>query len=146
MLREYQLLIPTVLNDHEPVPSALRMEIEHSLCDRFGGFTRQMGLEGAWRAPNGTIIRDRLDGYLIAATDPSVVIRTAAEIGGVLSQQAVYLRLPDMTAVIVQAQHAGSVPVAALVANHGNGGPTMTRYWGTAHSQATARPERSVSG
>lgn len=122
MLREYQLLIPILLNDHQPVPAAIRLWIEQRLCECFGGFTRQSGLEGAWVAPDGTIMRDWLDGYLIAAADSSLVFEAATEIGDALAQQAMYLRLPDMSAVIVPVGcHVGDSH-AALVTDRGSSG------------------------
>lgn len=100
-LSEYLLLIPIHFNSGLPVPLDLRAAIERAMCERFGGFHVDRGHEGAWVAPDGRRYDDVSDAYILAATDPARMIAFAREVGAVLAQHAVYLRLPNNRAVIV---------------------------------------------
>ncbi len=100
-LSEYLLLVPTEFNSGSPVPRELRAAIERAMCDRFGGFRVDRGHEGAWIAPDGRRYDDVADAYILAAVDPTRMIAFAREVGALLDQHAVYLRLPNNRAVIL---------------------------------------------
>lgn len=59
------LLIPKVGNDGVPFPDIAFATLEDVLLDLAGGFTRLGDVEGAWRAPDGTIMRDESRQYAV---------------------------------------------------------------------------------
>ena len=101
MLREYQLLLPTVLNSGLRVPDAVFSVIERRICERFGGYTKASDLQGAWIAPDGEVCRDRLVSYAIAVNSGAEIVSFAHNVGALLSQHSIYLRHPDNSVTII---------------------------------------------
>ncbi len=99
---EYVLIVPLRFNSGERVPTALRQRIEGMLLDRFGGFSADRNIDGAWRAPDGRVYSDRHDEYRLAAPDAGRVLVVAREIGDLLDQHAVYVRYPNNRVEIVR--------------------------------------------
>jgi hypothetical protein len=108
-LSEFRLLVPTTLNTREPIGLERRSLIETAMIERFGGFTVDRGLEGAWVAGDGTIYHDCSDEYAIAATEQESVLAFAHELGLLLQQRSVYVRLPNNYIAIVDVSFASRV-------------------------------------
>jgi hypothetical protein len=96
-LREYTILVPLLDNAGEPFGPETFAQMEAELVARFGGFTRQDGMAGAWADRLGTVYRDRLCSDTVATAarnGKEQVITLARHWCLMLKQLAVYVRLP----------------------------------------------------
>jgi len=59
------VLVPLLDNQGNAFPESAFGVFERVLLDLAGGFTRRSDVEGAWRAPDGTIMRDVSRSYVV---------------------------------------------------------------------------------
>jgi len=91
-----EFLVPLADNAGTPFPDSTFALFESHLVDLAGGFTQRGFVEGAWKAPDGTIYRDRSRLYVVqvSESDASTVAATiVAEIRGRFRQLAAYLAI-----------------------------------------------------
>lgn len=64
-----ELLVPLADNDGVPFSDSAFASFEDFLVDTAGGFTRRGDVEGAWRAPDGQVMRDRSRSYVVTVPE-----------------------------------------------------------------------------
>lgn len=64
-----ELLVPLADNDNVPFSNSAFAAFEDFLVDTAGGFTRRGDVEGAWRAPDGQVMRDRSRSYVVTVPE-----------------------------------------------------------------------------
>jgi hypothetical protein len=64
-----ELLLPLADNDTVPFSDAAFAAFEDFLVQLAGGFTRRGDVEGAWRAPDGRVMRDRSRSYAVTVPE-----------------------------------------------------------------------------
>jgi hypothetical protein len=64
-----ELLIPLEDNNGVPFPNVAFADFEDSLISIAGGFTRHGDVEGAWKAPDGHVMRDRSRSYVVTVPE-----------------------------------------------------------------------------
>ncbi len=64
-----ELLLPLADNDTVPFSDAAFTAFEDFLVQLAGGFTRRGDVEGAWRAPDGRVMRDRSRSYAVTVPE-----------------------------------------------------------------------------
>lgn len=72
-----ELLVPLADNSGTPFADSTFAAFEDLLVNVAGGFTRRPDVEGAWKAPDGRVIRDRSRSYVVSVPD-AVADRTAS--------------------------------------------------------------------
>lgn len=109
VIREARIVAPIVpwpANNRRDDRSPGIVDLEHALCERFGGFTATPG-HGAWRseAEGGRIVRDVVVVYdvaMIDCPDSAVKLRAIAlDYLRAAGQQCVYVRYADGTVQFV---------------------------------------------
>jgi len=97
-----ELLLPLADNDGIPFPDAAFAAFEDFLVSVAGGFTRRADVEGAWRAPDGRVMRDRSRSYVVSVPVP-IADRVASQIDQYVRrqfrQQAAYVESVPARAV-----------------------------------------------
>ena len=64
-----ELLVPLADNDGVPFSNSAFASFEAFLVDTAGGFTRRGDVEGAWKAPDGRVMRDRSRSYVVTVPE-----------------------------------------------------------------------------
>lgn len=103
-IKEYTILVPLANNRGAAFAPEVFAALEAELLSLAGGFTRQDGMVGFWRSPDGEVFSDRLCSYTVAlaARDARATIVAIARRWCVaLEQEAMYVRLPGGSAEIV---------------------------------------------
>ncbi|KAA0255512.1 hypothetical protein FBQ97_00015 [Acidobacteria bacterium ACD] len=91
-----ELLVPLCDNEGTPFPDSAFASFEDLLVDLAGGFTRRGVVDGAWKAPDGAVYRDRSRLYAVQVPEPdasTVAATIDGEIRGRFRQLAAYLSL-----------------------------------------------------
>lgn len=91
-----EFLVPIHDNQGTPFPDSTFALFESHLIDLAGGFTHRGFVEGAWKAPDGAIYRDRSRLYVVQVSEsdaPTVAATIDAEIRGRFRQLAAYLAI-----------------------------------------------------
>jgi hypothetical protein len=98
----FGLLIPLVDNDGVPFADTAFADFEDFLITTAGGFTRHGDVEGAWKSPDGRVMRDRSRSYVVTVPE-NFTDRTASSIDQYVRrqfrQQAAYVETLPARAV-----------------------------------------------
>lgn len=89
-----ELLVPLSDNEGTPFPDATFAAFEDFLVRLAGGFTRRGDVEGAWRAPDGRVVRDWSRCYAVTVSEPiadRVASRIDHEVRRSFRQEATFL-------------------------------------------------------
>ena len=81
-----ELLIPLVDNDGVPFADPAFADFEDFLITAAGGFTRRGDVEGAWRSPDGRVMRDRSRSYVVTVPE-DITDRAASSIDQYVRRQ-----------------------------------------------------------
>ena len=66
-MKQYRFLVPTVDNDGQPFAAADFAWLQDELVVRFGGWSCDGVVEGAWRAEDGAVYSDRSRRYVVVS-------------------------------------------------------------------------------
>lgn len=81
-----ELLIPLADNDGVPFPDTSFADFEDFLVTTAGGFTRRGDVEGAWKSPDGHVMRDRSRSYVVTVPE-NLTDRAASSIDQYVRRQ-----------------------------------------------------------
>ena len=81
-----ELLVLLEDNDGVPFPDTAFADFENFLVTTAGGFTRRGDVEGAWKAPDGRVMRDRSRSYVVTVPE-NLTDRAASSINRYVRRQ-----------------------------------------------------------
>ena len=90
-------LLPLLDNDGQPYPASDWDWLVDSLVSRFGGYTLDGKVEGAWRDPkSGQVYRDSSVRYVVVVDEPAVgdLLSFLGEVKVRFRQEALYVERP----------------------------------------------------
>lgn len=92
---EVQILIPQWDNNGKAFPQARFDRFEEKAVDWLGGYSRQMGISGAWKNDEGRFFHDSSRVYIVGCkglADAHEAFVLAAYARGLFEQEAIYIR------------------------------------------------------
>ena len=95
-MRQYKFLVPLTNNAGTPFTASEFAWLQDELVIRFGGWTLDGTVQGAWRGADGTVYGDTSRRYLLVTDQPrEQVLGFLAQVRDRFQQEALYVEEPQ---------------------------------------------------
>jgi hypothetical protein len=103
-VKKYLFIVPLLSNEGQPFPASDWDWLQDELVSRFGGWTLDGKVEGAWRdAESGQIFRDSSLRYVVVVEENAVsdLLAFLGEVKVRFSQLALYVERPQTEVIFL---------------------------------------------